>query len=372
ARRVRDQPLHEIHKTPGHNHNLRSLPNPGRFTYDSADRITDAGYTYDDLGRTLTVPGHGSIDYYANDLVRRQTNGTTRQTWTLDAAFRHQSWTVETSDGTTWTTTAGKTNHYADDSDTPRWISESATVGDITRYIPGPDGTLAATSSTSGPAILTLTALHGDIALYLPLDTNQAPTTSDTDEFGNPRTETAPRYNWLGAHQRSSETLTGLTLMGVRLYNPNTGRFLSTDPIRGGSCNAYDYTCGDPINLVDLDGRMAAIALVGLAVTGISAGTVLSIIGVAAVVAIIGLIWWYGKAWAINKVRILWAKAPKKSGKETARDIPSWARGKGKEGTETTKKAVDRTFKEHYRRLPTAKERRSGEWKQIEKHLNRK
>ncbi|MFG2563763.1 hypothetical protein [Streptomyces sp. NPDC048496] len=37
----------------------------------------------------------------------------------------------------------------------------------------------------------------------------------------------------------------------------------------------------------------------------------LSIIGVAAVVAIIGLIWWYGTAWAINKVRILWAKASK-------------------------------------------------------------
>ncbi|MFG2563761.1 hypothetical protein [Streptomyces sp. NPDC048496] len=98
----------------------------------------------------------------------------------------------------------------------------------------------------------------------------------------------------------------------------------------------------------------------------------LSIIGVAAVVAIIGLIWWYGKAWAINKVRILWSKASKKSGKETARDVPSWARGKGKEGTETTKEAVDRIFKEHYRRLPTAKERRSGEWKKIQKHLNRK
>ncbi|MFD4759808.1 NUDIX domain-containing protein, partial [Streptomyces sp. NPDC058439] len=31
ARRVRSQLLHGIHETPGHNHNLRSLPNPGRF-----------------------------------------------------------------------------------------------------------------------------------------------------------------------------------------------------------------------------------------------------------------------------------------------------------------------------------------------------
>jgi hypothetical protein len=51
---------------------------------------------------------------------------------------------------------------------------------------------------------------------------------------------------------------------------------------------------------------------------------------VAAVVAIIGLIWWDGTAWAINKVRILWAKASKKSGKEPASDAPSFVRGKRK------------------------------------------
>jgi hypothetical protein len=43
--------------------------------------------------------------------------------------------------------------------------------------------------------------------------------------------------------------------MGVRLYNPTTGRFLSTDPIRGGNANPYEYCSGDPINCVDLDGR---------------------------------------------------------------------------------------------------------------------
>lgn len=43
--------------------------------------------------------------------------------------------------------------------------------------------------------------------------------------------------------------------MGVRLYNPATGRFLSVDPVYGGSCNAYEYTCADSINASDLDGR---------------------------------------------------------------------------------------------------------------------
>jgi hypothetical protein len=37
ARRVRGQPLHGIHETPGHIHTLRSLPKPGRFSRISTD-----------------------------------------------------------------------------------------------------------------------------------------------------------------------------------------------------------------------------------------------------------------------------------------------------------------------------------------------
>jgi hypothetical protein len=42
--------------------------------------------------------------------------------------------------------------------------------------------------------------------------------------------------------------------MGVRLYNPATGRFLSVDPIPGGNANAYIYTT-NPINGYDLSGK---------------------------------------------------------------------------------------------------------------------
>lgn len=171
------------------------------------------------------------------------------------------------------------------------------------------------------------------------------PTVLDADEYGNARASQAEaRYDWLGGHQRSGETLTGLTLMGVRLYDSTKGRFLSTDPVRGGSCNSYEYVCGDPVNMVDLDGRMTALALVGAAGLGVSAGTVLAIIGVGAVVAIIGLIWWYGKDWAIRKVRTLWKEA-KKSGKEKGNDVPSFARGHRRGPGESLDKATDRVMK---------------------------
>lgn len=89
----------------------------------------------------------------------------------------------------------------------------------------------------------------------MPLDPAQDPLVLDTDEYGNPHTgQPAVRYNWLGAKQRSSETLTGLTLLGVRLYNPTTGRFLGTDPDPVGGSNAYTYCSADPINCRDTTG----------------------------------------------------------------------------------------------------------------------
>ncbi|WP_329028456.1 RHS repeat-associated core domain-containing protein [Streptomyces sp. NBC_00690] len=223
-------------------------------TYDSADRLTDTGYTYDNLGRTTTLPG-STIGYYANDLVHQQTAGTNRQTWQLDANRRFRSFTTETGSGSTWTQTASKINHYASDNDNPRWITENTTTGTLTRNIESTTGDLAATTNKTGDTTLHLTTIHGDIALQLPLDTSKPPTALDNDEYGNPRTnQPTTRYNWLGAKQRSTETPTSLTLMGARLYNPHTGRFLTTDPIPGGGDNRYSYP-GDPINQHDLDGQ---------------------------------------------------------------------------------------------------------------------
>jgi hypothetical protein len=44
--------------------------------------------------------------------------------------------------------------------------------------------------------------------------------------------------------------------MGQRVYTPAVGRFLQTEPVTGGSANAYDYVNQDPINATDLMGTM--------------------------------------------------------------------------------------------------------------------
>lgn len=232
-------------------------------SYDSADRITDSGYDYDAFGRTTAMPDGSSLTYYVNDLVRQQTTGNKRQTWTLDAANRFRGWTTEsrTTAGADWAQTGSKTNHYGGSSDSPRWITDH-TASTVSRMVTGFEGGMAATTSATGEVILQLANVHGDVSVALPLDASQAPVVRSTDEYGNPRqadgTENGEtgntRYGYLGSYQRSSETPSGAVLMGVRLYSPGEGRFLSTDPVQGGSCSAYDYVCGDPLNSRDLSG----------------------------------------------------------------------------------------------------------------------
>ncbi|UNM16280.1 DNRLRE domain-containing protein [Streptomyces formicae] len=223
-------------------------------TYDSADRLVDGGYGYDAFGRTATAPGT-ALAYYANDLVRQQTAGSERQTWTLDSQLRFRGWTAESNTSGSWTKTQAKLNHYGSDADDPRWISEDAATGALTRNVNGFDNGLMATTTKTGGTVLQLVNLHGDVVMQLPTTGGQAATVLSTDEYGN-RAEgpSTVRYGWHGGQHRSSETLTGLLLMGVRLYNPATGRFLSSDPVPGGSCNAYDYACADPVNSDDVTG----------------------------------------------------------------------------------------------------------------------
>lgn len=227
------------------------------YTYDSADRLTTSGTVYDALGRTTTQAGGSTVDYYANDLVHQQTSadGASRQTWTPDAAGRLAAWTTETNSAGTWTRTAAKNNHYGADGDVPTWIQEAS--GTVTRNVQGIDGELRATTGATGGTVLELTDVHGDVTVQLPLDTTQPVVASAYDEYGNPEDSTsATRYGWLGGHQRSGETVTGAILMGLRLYDPTTGRFLSTDPIAGGSANAYDYAGANPVTNTDLNGTM--------------------------------------------------------------------------------------------------------------------
>ena len=359
-------------------------------TYDTADRATTTGYTYDALGRTTTVPsadtgnaaGDLTATYHVNDLVRTLTQAGTTTTYTLDVnQDRVRSWT----DGTTTST-----DHYDTDSDSPAWT----TIGtSYKRDIAGPDGNLAATyDSSTGNVRIQITDLHGDV---LGVASNNLTTdpgilaTFETDEYGNPRDPGDVgdvRYGYLGEHQRAADNPAGITLMGVRLYNPTTGRFLSVDPVYGGSADDYDYCIADPINCTDLDGRV--VIVIPLWAVAVAIVFVYLALTVSLKYAVAHPLILHPRRYAVHKgnsgrvrdtaatqhrVQVWHAKKKSKSSpKQKVTDAPSWVKGqKWKQGEETLDEATERAFKERGHTVPGRDNRGpNSEWSKARKYLN--
>nr|WP_239062711.1 RHS repeat-associated core domain-containing protein [Streptomyces sp. SID13031] len=232
--------------------------------FDTADR--PSAHTYDQLGRTTTItagdspkPANGAtaLAYYDNDALRRVAQGPIATTYDLDAADRRAKETTTISGGPTTETTS----YYNDESDNPSWVVQAGKPRRYAELV----GTDLGLTIDSDSVDLTITNPHGDIVSTVAVPPTSIPAEqlggwNNFDEYGNAAlTNTAStgpaNYGWLGADQRAS-TPTGLQLMGARVYNPTTGTFSSTDPIRGGNANSYTYP-GDPINRFDISGKKA-------------------------------------------------------------------------------------------------------------------
>jgi RHS repeat-associated protein len=224
---------------------------PQNYGYDAADRLT--GPTYDSFGRITSLPANYAggktltTSYFANDMTASQSQNGVTNSFQLDASLRQrmrlQGGGVE---GT-------EVFHYDGGSDSPAWTELGSTW---TRNIVGLGGELAAVQESGKEAVLQLTNLHGDVSATAPLNP-EATSLKEIfkyDEFGNPTSDSAGRFGWLGGKQRRTELGSGVIQMGARSYVPQIGRFLSVDPISGGSANSYDYANADPIGQVDLGG----------------------------------------------------------------------------------------------------------------------
>jgi len=185
-------------------------------------------------------------------MVAFQAQGTATRAFILDPT---QNRIASTSTGT-----------YGSNSDSPTFSTatpmsvpaQTAATTTWTHNITGINGARVGTQTSAGVVTFPLANVDGDIIATVNDDTTAtAPAkTNEATEYGIPRNAAATpaTYGWLGAAQHSTDVLGGLTLMGVRLYNPTTGRFLSTDPIPGDGANSYTYPTG-LVNMFDLSGK---------------------------------------------------------------------------------------------------------------------
>ncbi len=97
--------------------------------------------------------------------------------------------------------------------------------------------------------------------------TNSAGVVTDEyeyDAYGNSFTKTGSTPNNYLYRGEQYDADLGLYYLRARYYNPNTGRFMGTDPWRGNqydpkTLHKYLYAGGDPVNWVDPSGREAML-----------------------------------------------------------------------------------------------------------------
>jgi RHS repeat-associated protein len=226
-------------------------------TYDPADRVKDTGAAYDAFGDTTSLPAGdagGTVltgSYYVNGRTASQTQNGQTNGFYLDPAARTREMVA------TGTKTLTSVLHYGGPEGSPSWTAEGPTgwtrdVGDAT-------GALLATQTNGEAPIVQITNLHGDVVGTASLSESATglSSSSDTTEYGVPRTSSPPKYSWLGGDQRATTLASGVIAMGARSYVPQIGRFLQTDPVPGGSANAYAYGSADPVNNSDPSGESA-------------------------------------------------------------------------------------------------------------------
>jgi RHS repeat-associated protein len=200
------------------------------FTYPVANQRT---YTYDSAGLPITEDNNASNATYLVDGLDRVIRRTER---TFEGAV--------TSD----------IKYAFEDNDDSRVAEIHATNGSVlASFVTDPIGLVAV--RRNGMTTYNYYNGHGDLVQTAD-ETGAPPNTTPMvfDEFGSSANGPYP-YGWTGRQQRDTSAFTGTVRMGVRLYDPSLGRFLSRDPVEGGCANDYTFGWNDPVNTFDLDGR---------------------------------------------------------------------------------------------------------------------
>ncbi len=224
-------------------------------TYDPANRLTDSGVSYEPFGEIAKLPASDAggyelqSTYYADGRIHEQQQKGETVGYQLDPTGR----AYETID--TGIVNSAYVSHYAWAGNSPSWTVEP-TSGHWTRYVSGISGFAAIETDTEAP-VLQLQDLQGNVVAEASLSESATKllSTERSTEYGVPTTSTPRKYGWQGGGLLAAELSSGVIAMGARSYIPQLGRFLQTDPIEGGSANAYAYTFGDPVNSSDPTGE---------------------------------------------------------------------------------------------------------------------
>ncbi|QVI24140.1 hypothetical protein KHQ06_15995 [Nocardia tengchongensis] len=245
------------------------------YCYDNVDRLLSTSganpmsFDYDVYGNVTHING----DILGYDSTRRhvstKTASGTNIAYTRDVADRLLARVVQGAPSGNGTTRFGYTSPTASN---PQLILDGS--GNLLQRVLTLSGGVVVTKTygqgqasnwsypnVQGSVLFTAGdngARTSNIHLYDPYGQNIDPASGAIGDIPIPSTmQGGMDLGFLGQHTVPIEHLGSQQAleMGARTYLPVLGRFLQTDPVEGGSSNAYEYAKADPINNLDLTGK---------------------------------------------------------------------------------------------------------------------
>ncbi|HMS56608.1 MAG TPA: RHS repeat-associated core domain-containing protein, partial [Fimbriimonadaceae bacterium] len=215
------------------------------YVYDDGDKLLEIkvgstvvkDFDYDNAGRTTKIQTSGYTRNFAYDYESRITQITglaTNNTFTYNGLDTR----------TKKVDSAGTSNFQR----VGAYVTDAVVADGSATYTPGVSERRSSTTKY----------LHAGLK-NADLQTNSSQTNTGTrryDAFGNIvggiGSYSGP-FGYAGKFGYQSSEDAGLMLLGHRYYDPNTGRFLTRDPIRDGR-NWYGYCSSTPTSLIDSTG----------------------------------------------------------------------------------------------------------------------
>jgi RHS repeat-associated protein len=239
-----------------------------RIDYHGGLGGTACNVVYDAVGNIVqqaTRTGERALSYFASGQVRTITEQAKTAQIRYDAFGQVQALDLVGSGST-------DTRHdrrYGGLIERRDQVVGTTTTSFISRLIPGPDGIVASRRGPGNAWVLHFGELRGnrfftDLAGAFVQDVDYQPYGEATSTGVQPGSAQYTPSQWNGGDALS---VFGLSHLGVRLYDPVIGRFLSRDlvlvPRTAATTNPYAFAMNDPVNNADPSGLDWGLGICG-------------------------------------------------------------------------------------------------------------
>lgn len=265
-----------------------ATPSSQTLTYNAANQITSAGYTYDGTGNLTASPTTTFTYNAAQQMTGAVENGVT-SSYTYAGVDQKAVLSQSVSSGTSYTATYGKT----DQNGNPTIVKYTGgTSGAHVYSDPITGQALMLTTSSDVSALYVWDGLGNPVGLLTDFSTNSF--SYAYDPYGTRALTAGGTGSGAGQNPYSfkagiQDRGTGLVKFGLRWYEPTTGTWTQQDtldaPLSPSDANRYGFAAGDPVNQADPTGQISTCAALtlGVGLAGVALGTVA--IGAGAVAA---------------------------------------------------------------------------------------